>query len=74
MDIEVKKAQYDRIAKRIEDEVGHLDGVMFLILLVEGFGKNTLAAIEYEMALNGLPEKVQRACRIIAEELEVDDG
>lgn len=72
-DYDAKKMQYERIAKRIENEVGHIDGVMFLILLVEGFGKSAMAAIENETAMNGLQEKTRNACRIIAEELENDN-
>ena len=70
MDIEAKKEQYERISRRIETEVGHIDGVMFLILLVEGFGDSALAAIENEEEMSEFPESVRKACCIIAEELE----
>jgi len=72
MDIEAKKAQYERIQRKIESEVGRIEGVMFLILFVEGFGKS--ATIDNEEMMNGIPENVRKACRIIAEELEAVDG
>ena len=68
MDIEAKKVQYERIAQRIENEVGRIDGIEFLILYVELFSGSDewLAAA---MATD-LPDKVKRSCQIIAEELE----
>lgn len=73
-ELEAKKRQYERIVKRIENEVGHIDGIMFLILMIEGFGKSAMAAIENDTEMNGLPEKIQRACKIIVEELEAVNG
>lgn len=70
MDFEAKKAQYERIRSRVESEVGHIDGVMFLILLVDGLGKSAKTAIEDDVAMSGIQENVRKACRIIAEELE----
>lgn len=70
MDLEAKKMQYERIKNRIESEVGHIAGIMFLILFVEGLGKSALAVIENEAEMNEIPENTRKACRIIAEELE----
>lgn len=74
MNIEAKKEQYERIQRKIESEVGHMEGVMFLILFVEGFGKSAMATIDNEEMMNGIPENVRKACRIIADELEAVDG
>ena len=74
MNIEAKKAQYERIQRKIESEVGRIEGVMFLILFVDGFGKSAMATIDNEEMMNGIPENVRKACRIIAEELEAVDG
>ena len=68
MDIEAKKEQYARIRQRIENEVGSIDGIEFLILFLE----LTDADPQWitDVMATDLPDNVKRACQIIAEELE----
>ena len=67
MDIEAKKEQYARIRQRIENEVGSMDGIEFLILFLELTDADPQWITDV-MAID-LPDKVKRACQIIAEEL-----
>ena len=68
MDIEAKKEQYARIRQRIENEVGSMERIEFLILFLE----LTNASPEWitDVMATDLPDKVKRACQIIAEGLE----
>lgn len=65
-----EKIKYDRIIHRVEDEVGNIEGIRFLILLMYLFEDTAEDFINDEKYLEGMPDDVIKACHIIIEELK----
>ena len=68
-DYETTKNKYSAIKKRIDDEVGEISGIEFLILMLVLFQDSSVDLLNDEELTESQPDNVKKACRIILEEL-----
>ena len=71
-DLEKTKLRCAEIKQRVINAVGEMDGIEFLILMLLLWKDASLELIDNDNFMKSYPKNIQKACRIIIEELQKD--